>query len=120
MLVFDLDVSAQAEAHGANAIGINQKTLRLERLQCISRCRDRQAAARQIPTQDLQSTVHQNGEKGCLVRTWFRGKVPKIGVEGQITGGPHKSNQFPIRLIQDADLPETALKGEVPTVFRVG
>ena len=49
-----------------------------------------------------------------MVRTWFRGKVPKIGVEGQITGGPHKSDQFPIRLIEDADLPQAALKGEVP------
>ena len=30
MLVFELNVSAQAEAHGANAIGINQEALQLE------------------------------------------------------------------------------------------
>ena len=95
MLVFELNVSAQAEAHGANAIGINQETLLFESFQRIRRGRDRETAARQIPAQNLQRSVHQNGEKGPLVRPWFGGEVPKIGVEGQITGGPHKSDQFP-------------------------
>ena len=40
MLVFELNVSAQAEAHGANAIGINQETLLFESLQRIRRGRD--------------------------------------------------------------------------------
>ena len=40
MLVFELNVSAQAEAHGANAIGINQETLLFESFQRISRGRD--------------------------------------------------------------------------------
>ena len=95
MLVFELNISAQAEAHGADAIGIDQETLLFERLQGSCRGRDREAAAGQIPAQNLQGSVHQNGEKGPLVRPWLGGEVPKIGVEGQITGGPHKSDQFP-------------------------
>ena len=62
MLVFELNVSAQAEAHGANAIGINQETLLFESVQRISRGRDRETAARQIPAQNLQGTV-------CLLYT---------------------------------------------------
>ena len=120
MLVFDPYVSAQAESHGADAVGINKEALLFESLQCICRGRDRKAAAWQIPAQDLQGTVHKNGKKGPLVRPWFCGQVPKIGVEGKITGGPHKPDQFPIRLIQDADLPEAALKGELPAFLRVG
>ena len=85
MLVFELNVSAQAEAHGANAIGINQETLLFECLQGSCRGRDREAAAGQIPAQNLQGTVHQNGKKSPLVWSWFGGQVPKIGVEGQIT-----------------------------------
>jgi len=72
------------------------------------------AAARQFPSQSVQSGLHQGQDQISLDRlVLVRPQVPQVGIESSVTGGPHETDQSP-RLRLHPQVPDALRKNPLP------
>ena len=117
MLVFrEVVRSAKPQTHGSDPSRIEQKSLRLDRVQGLGWCGDGNAASRQVTTQAGQGSMHECLEQLRLILSGGRGQIPEVGIEGLVAGGSDESDQSLRLLIQDAEMPEAALQREGPAL----